>query len=134
VNSNPQTFSAFAIPVVLILVTAVTRKIVRGKSPFQWADWYLGLDLTLAAFSSAAVNILELNARGRENLAWYLVLAFIVFILQIAIHQEWVDPPRVSHAPLVSRRKQAILLGLLANTIGVSLLGFFIYWKIEGKL
>lgn len=91
VNSSSQTFSAFAIPVVLILVSAMTRKIIRGKSPFRASDFYLGLDLTLAAFSSAAVNVLEMNQAGRENLAWYLVLTFIVFILQMAIHQEWGD-------------------------------------------
>lgn len=133
-NSSSQTFSAFAIPVILILVTAVTRKIVRGRSPFRPSDFFLGLDLTLAAFSSAAVNILELNQAGRQNLAWYLVLTFIVFILQMAIHQEWGDQIPANEVSAVTSRRQVTLLGLLANIVGVALLGFFIYWKIEGKI
>lgn len=127
---NPNThqaFSAFAIPFVLILVSGFTRKIIRGKSPFRPSDFYLGLDLTLAAFSSAAVNILEINPTGRGNLAWYFVFTFIIFMLQLAIHQEWGGPP-------ASSRKQIILLGFLSNGIGIALLGFFIHSKIGGKL
>lgn len=121
-----QTFSAFAIPVVLILVSGLLKKIVRGKSPFRLDDFYLGLDLTLAAFS-AAVNVLEMDPTGRENLAWYFVFTLITLMAQIALHQEWGGLP-------VPSGKQFILLGCGSNALGIALLGFFIKAKVEGKL
>ena len=73
-----QTFSAFAFPLVLIPVSALIKKIVRGRSSFRLDDFYLGLDLTLAAFSLAAVNVIEINPNGRVNLGWYFVVTLIV--------------------------------------------------------
>ena len=122
-----QTFSAFAIPAVLILVSALLKKIVRGKSPFRLDDFYLGLDLTLAAFSLAAVNVLEMHPSGREDLAWYFVFTLIALMLQIALHQEWSGLP-------VPSAKQFVLLGCGSNAVGIALLGFFIHWKVQGKL
>jgi hypothetical protein len=121
-----QTFSAFAIPVVLILVSGLTKKIIR-KSSFRADDFYLGVDLTLAAFSVAAVNVLDMRPSVGENLGWYFAFTFIIFMLQLAFHQEWSGLPTTSI-------KQILLLGFASNGLGVALLGFFIYWKIEGKL
>jgi hypothetical protein len=113
---------------VLILVSAMTKKIIRGpKSPFRPEDFYLGVDLTLAAFSAAAVNVIDVGAKGGENLAWFFAFTFIIFILQLAFHQEWAGLPETSIKPM-------ILLGFFANGIGVTLLGVFIHWKIQGKL
>jgi hypothetical protein len=122
-----QKFSDFAIPVVLILVSALIKKIVRGRSSFKLDDFSLGLDLTLAAFSSAAVSLLEVDPTGRTNLAWYLVFTLIVLMLQLALHQQW-------SGTSVTWWKSLCLLGFLSNGLGISLLGFFIHWKIEGKL
>jgi hypothetical protein len=122
-----QTFSAFAIPLVLIPVSALIKKIVRGKSSFRLDDFYLGLDLTLAAFSLAAVNVIEINPNGRVNLGWYFVVTLIVLMLQVALHQQWAGTSVIWWKPFW-------LLGLLSNGLGISLLGFFIRWKIEGKL
>jgi hypothetical protein len=122
-----QTFSAFAIPVTLILVSALIKKIVRGRSRFRLEDFCLGLELTLAAFSSAAVNLIEVNPGVRINLAWYLVIALIVLMLQIALHQQWTGTS-------VTWWESFWLLGLLSNGLGISVLAFFICWKIEGKL
>lgn len=125
--SAHQTFSAFAIPIALILVSAFTKKVIRGKSPFRAEDFYLGVDLTLAAFSAAAVNVLEMGAAGRDNLAWFFAFTFIIFILQLAFHQEWGGLSSTSW-------KQILVLGFASNIVGVVLLGIFIYWKVEGKL
>ncbi len=128
-------FTAFGIPVVLIGVSALTKKIVR-KTPFQKDDFYLGVDLTLGGVSVALVNVLDLldtKHTGAEakvtgsNAIWYILACFVFFILQIAFHQDW--EPRGNDG-----KKQFLMLGFASNLIGVALLAAFMILKMRGKL
>lgn len=126
--------TVFLIPIALILVSAVTKKIVRG-SGWRWEDFYLGMDLTLAAFSAAAVNVLDFQGRANPpvgtnigaNAAWYIAVCFFLYIVQTAFHQDWQRPEKIG-------KKQILMLGLASNIIGIGLLGFFIILKIKDKI
>jgi len=80
---------------VLIGVSGITKKITRG-SEFRWEDFYLGMDLTLAALSVAAVNILELPPLGGTYTAWFVVITVILLFLQVAFHQDWGRPENLN--------------------------------------
>jgi hypothetical protein len=128
--------TAFGIPLILILVSALTRKIVR-KTRFIWDDFYLGVDLTLAAFSAAAVNVVDLlestdsataPPHVGETATLYIVACFVLFVLQVAFFQDWSD------RPAVDKRKQILLLAVASNIVGIALLGFFVLEKMKGNI
>ena len=58
---------AFGIPVLLILLSALAEKLVRGQG-WKWKYFYLGVDLTLAAMSSALVNLADAAVPGNRSL------------------------------------------------------------------
>ena len=131
--------TAFAIPLILILVSAVTRKIVR-KTGFLWGDFYLGVDLSLAAFSAAAVNVIDLmesdsnvsaslpHTHVGETATLYIIACFVLFVLQVAFSQDW------GNRPEIDKGKQILILGIASNAVGAALLGFFVALKMKGKL
>jgi hypothetical protein len=153
VGDNYRYIIAFIIPVVLIGISAFTRKIMR-KTDFCWQDFYLGVDLTIAAFSIAVINVLDLTEpegtiattakypHAGSNAALYIVGCFVAFVVLIAFHQQWKvheEPTPISeNSPNVLRsktgRKEIILLAFASNLIGAALLGSFILLKIEGKI
>jgi len=131
-------FTAFSIPIVVILITALTKKIVR-KTGFIWENFYLGVDLTLAASIAAAVNVADMMAQGRVpndpsgptigiTATIYIIACFFLFVLQVAFHQDW------SERPGSAKWKQVLVLGIASNIVGVGLLGCFILLKMKGKL
>jgi len=131
-------FTAFSIPIVLILVSALTRKIVR-KTGFTWEYFYLGVDLTLAAFAAAAINVADLLEVERHagdppfndigvTATIYIIACFLLFVFQIAFHQDWSDRPGSA------KWKQILVLGIASNAVGAALLGFFVLLKLRGKL
>ncbi len=103
------------IPIGFITISAVTRKVVRG-SRFEWDDWYLGLELTLAAFSSTVTYLLAAPQTTpiQWDLAALLAVAFFVFVWQLAIHQGW---QRGAH----SKWRQRGMMAGLSNGLGVGL-------------
>ncbi|MBZ5645061.1 MAG: hypothetical protein LAO19_20055 [Acidobacteriia bacterium] len=129
-------FTAFSIPVVLILISALTKKIVR-KTGFEWEHFFLGVDLTLAAFAAAAVNVadlLEIDPKSipQPNIGVtatiYIISCFLLFVLQVAFHQDWSDRPGST------QWKQILVLGIASNAVGAALLGFFVLLKMKGKI
>src|SRR6266550_250707 len=103
------------IPIGFITISAVPRKLVRG-SRFEWDDWYLGLEMTLAAFSSTVTYLLAAPQTTpiQWDLAARLAVAFFVFVWQLAIHQGW---QRGAH----SKWRQRGMMAGLSNGLGVGL-------------
>lgn len=128
-------FTAFSIPIVLILISALTKKIVR-KTDFRWEYFYLGVDLTLAAFAAASVNMTDLLETNRTanfpdvgtSATIYIIACFLLFVLQVAFHQDWSDRP--GSDPW----KQILVLGIASNLVGAALLGSFVLLKMKGKI
>jgi phosphatidylserine synthase len=120
---------AFGIPIALIFVTAITRKIARNTPPL-WDDFYLGVELTLAAFLTAAVNVVDPNApHTGQTAVWYIIVCFLLFMLQVFFFQDW-----STRGDRSDKWKQILILGILSNLVGILLLGSFVLLKIGGKI
>ncbi len=129
VLTNPYLI-ALGIPVVLIASGAFAKKLVRGSS-WQRSDFFLGVELALAAMASALVYVFDLaklsTAAGSAAAvpqkiaatATFLALCFFLLLWVITTHQDW---EKRSQNP----RGQLIWLGLLANLVGASLLAAFV--------
>jgi hypothetical protein len=119
VLTNPY-MVALGIPIVLIILGALAKKLVRG-SDWQRSDFYLGVELSLAAMASALVYVFDLaklmssqpaNESGLPQriaaTASFLALCFFFLLWVLSTHQDW---ERRSQNP----RGQFVWLGLLAN-------------------
>ncbi|HEX8903575.1 MAG TPA: hypothetical protein VF771_01895 [Longimicrobiaceae bacterium] len=132
-------FVAIAVPFLLILLGAISKKLIRSTA-WMRDDFFLGVDLSISAISSALIFISELLgakaaavgcstaacqttlASADERLlrdAGFLVAALILFLLVLSLHQ---DQERNTGSP----RRQLLTLGVLGNLIGVVLLSGFI--------
>jgi len=124
-----QYFIALGIPLVLLLCGAVAKKLVRG-SAWQRSDFYLGVEFTLAAMSSALVYVFDLvKVAGTDNSApvagkmaatgSYLALCFFLLLWVLSTHQDWERRDQNPHGQLV-------WLCIVANIVGAGLLSVFI--------
>jgi hypothetical protein len=132
-------FVAVGIPLLLILLGAIARKLIRA-TPWLRDDFFLGVDLAIAAISSGLIYTSDLLAAKqaasgcstdacRSVLATaderlvrnssFLVIALILFLLILAMHQ---DDGRLTG----NLRRQTLVLGVASNLIGVGLLALFI--------
>ena len=134
-----QYFVAIGVPFILLLLGAVSRKLVRGHA-WKRSDFYLGMDLSLAGISSGLIYISEILSTKvheagcltpaciefRESMdhklladAGYIVIALLGFLIVLALHQ---DQERNTSDP----KGQLIFLGILSNLVGVGMLASFI--------
>lgn len=125
--------------VPLILLGAIARKLIRS-TPWVRDDFFLGVDLSLAGISSGLIYISDLLSLKKvaagcttvgcrsllsntdlqiERDAGFLVVALLMFLLVLALHQD--DPGKTGNP-----RRQVLILGVLGNVIGVALLSGFI--------
>ncbi|HEX6747053.1 MAG TPA: hypothetical protein VF092_07115 [Longimicrobium sp.] len=132
-------FIAVGIPFLLILLGAISRKLIRSTA-WEREDFFLGVDLSIAGISSGLIFISELVSKKAESIgcataacrsfvasvdqkllhdAGFLVVALIVFLLVLTIHQ---DQWRKTGNP----RSKLLVLGVFGNVIGVLLLVWFI--------
>ncbi|HZY62631.1 MAG TPA: hypothetical protein VFE38_08900 [Edaphobacter sp.] len=120
------------IPLVLLLVTAIIRKVVEGK-PFKREHWYLGIDLTIYFLASTMVNFLDIakaNPVNSMSIIWTVVLllgAVVMLFIQIGLHQ-W-------GTSLEGRSKlQKLMLCYFANALGILMLYGFVKLKTQGLI
>jgi|SRR5579872_1415715 len=121
-------FVALGIPIVLLLAGAIAKKLVRA-STWQWKDFYLGVEFTLAAMSSGLVYILDLvkdmsTAQGSQaslvarklaGTGGFLAVTFFMLLFLLSVHQDWEGK---NNQPVAQRLR----LGVLSNLIGSGLL------------
>lgn len=129
--TNPYLI-ALGIPIMLILCGAVARKLVRGAR-WQCSDFFLGVELSLAAMASAMVHIFDLaklisSQSGIEvdltnkfaTTASFLVICFFFLLWILSTHQDW---EKRSQNPT----GQLIWLGIIANITGIGLWAGFVF-------
>jgi hypothetical protein len=131
-------FIAVGIPFLLIFLGAIARKLIRAK-PWVRDDFYLGVDLSIAAISAGLIYNFELitakaaasgissdgcraiissaDARLLGN-AGFLVLALTAFLVVVSMHQD-------HGGDTGNPRKQWLLLGVVSNVIGAGLMAAF---------
>lgn len=112
------------VPIVLALVGVLGKKLARGRG-WRRADFYLGVEFTLAGVSTALANIFDVLLKpGREPQTVdnkLLLLNFltsfvgmILFMFVISFHQDYED---VNHRG-DARRKELQMLAGASNVIG----------------
>lgn len=121
---------AVVIPLVLIACGACAKKLVRG-STWRAADFYLGVELALAALASAMVYVFDItklnaspgvpvNIQGKlAATSSFLALCFFTLLWLLSTHQDWEKRTQ-------NLKGQVIVLGLLANAVGALLLTAFV--------
>jgi len=121
---------ALGIPLILLLCGAIARKLVRGNG-WMKSDFFLGVELALAALGSAMVYYYDLQklgaaARGDPAVAdkigattSFLAIAFFLLLWVLSTHQDW-------HARTQNPRGQLIWLGFISNFIGIALFAAFV--------
>lgn len=122
---------ALGIPLILIFCGAMARKLVRG-SQWQRTDFFLAVELALAAMAAALVYIFDLatltaSDAGTASLASqrmmatasFLALCFFSLLWVLAVHQDW---ERRTQNP----KGQFVWLAIIANLVGVGLLTTFV--------
>lgn len=129
--TNPY-YIGIGIPILLIILGAIAKKIVRGKG-WRARDFYMGIEFTLAALSSAILYLVELyrsillQTQYAPNIiynkalttALFIPVVFILFMVVLSTHQDWenqVERPRA----------QFFRLGLFCNFMGSGLLCSFV--------
>ena len=128
--TNPY-LMAIGIPIVLIVSGALAKKIVRG-SRWRPADFFLGVELSLASMASALVYIADLSRLSIVSIrqdpflesklaatATFIALCFFLLLWIVSTHQDW---EKRSQNP----KGQIIWLGGIANLIGAGLLAAFV--------
>jgi hypothetical protein len=134
-----RSFIAVGIPFLLILLGAITRKLIRATA-WVWEDFFLGVDLAIAGISSGLIYTSELLtskqaavgcgtemcrrvlASADEHLladSVFLVVALISFLAIVAMHQD-------EKGDTGNRRRRMLVLGVASNLIGVVLVACFI--------
>jgi hypothetical protein len=132
VLTNPY-ITAIVIPLVLILCSAVAKKLVRG-SAWQRSDFFLGVELSLAAMAAGLVNFLDLtkpallgsvplSPQKTTETAVFVAICFFLLLWVLSTHQDWERRPQ-------SATGQLIWLGAISNLIGAGLMiAFILYVK-----
>ena len=125
-----QYIIAVSIPLILICSGALAKKLVRGS---RWipSDFFLGVELSLAAMGSSLIFIFDLASTSNANViqnkavvsGLFTIACFFLLFLVMAVHQDWEKRPQKLHG-------QIIWLGGLCNFIGIALLaGFVLFVK-----
>lgn len=128
--TNPYLL-ALGIPVILLASGAFAKKLVRG-SAWERFDFFLGVEFTLAAMSSALIYVFDLVKVGTGNpvvsgslmnkfaaTAAFIALTFFMLLWVLSAHQDW---QKRNNNP----RGQIFWLGFMANLIGAGLLATFV--------
>lgn len=121
--------TAMVVPIVLIMCSAVAKKLVRG-SAWHRTDFFLGVELSLAAMAAGIVNFLDLSKpaiagtqpispQQTTGTAVFLALCFFLLLWILSTHQDW--EKRTQNV-----RGQIIWLGLISHLVGAGLMIAFI--------
>lgn len=135
-------FQAPAIPLILLLLKPLTKKLVRGPaSPLSWNDYYLGVDFMYGTLSSALVYAGALWRRRQAttvnnptddqlmSASAFVFIAFLLLIVVLCLHQEF-EPRRRGGRDERSRR---LWLGAFGNLLGAGMLVAFVL-LVQGVL
>ncbi len=132
--TNPYTV-AVGVPSILLFSGALAKKLVRG-SEWERRDFFLGVEFTLAAMSSALVYLFDLAKDMNKAIsdpsinsastsikltvtAVFVAFTFFLLLWVLSTHQDWEKPG-------VNAKKQFWRLCILSNLIGSGLMAVFI--------
>lgn len=131
--------TGIGVPVILTMIGVIGKKLARGNatsSGFKRQDFYLGPELTLAAVSSALLNIFDIlkpmrtTTLSRMALLSNIIIGFmgiVLFMWVLSFHQDWESNGAVIEAanpakPGKSVKMELFWLLLVCNVVGFGLL------------
>jgi hypothetical protein len=108
-------------------------KKLGGASPWKREYFYLGVEFTLAALSSALLYVFDIAkdiAQGKPSglVSWdqqltltasFTAITLCLLLVVLSIHQDWESKNR-------KRREQIIWLCVISNLIGAGLIAGFV--------
>ena len=121
---------ALGIPLLLLICSALARKIVRGAG-WKRTDFFLGVELALASLGSAMVYFNDLQRIPVINkgvditstkiiaTASFLAICFFLLLFILSTHQDWESRQQ-------NVKGQILWLGIICNSIGISLFAAFV--------
>ncbi len=109
--------------------TAFTRKLVRG-SGWEKSDFFLGVELALAAITLALVNFIDLSKDTQkkstsldpntiQSNALFMLIGMGLLLFVLTMHQDWEKKTK-------SPKGQVFWLGIVCNLFGAFLMISFI--------
>jgi hypothetical protein len=126
------------IPVAFLAFAGMVKSLVR--SDWKLYNFYLGMDIALAALANGIINIVDLAHRSEAGSIdgdfakqmTYTALSIVISVGALfgtmGLHQRFEVPGIGKTSNL--RLRRGILLGVVANVVGAVALGLFIYWKL----
>jgi hypothetical protein len=130
------------IPVFFFAFAGMAKSLVKNQ--WVWSNFYLGIDISLAALANGIVNIVDGVHQSEKVLTPNLQLGSQMYYTSICIvaavgalfgtmglHQRF-DVP--CDEPGNRRWKRGILLGVVSNLFGVAVLAMFIFMKLRGTI
>jgi uncharacterized membrane protein YjjP (DUF1212 family) len=113
----------FLVPFGVLLVAAVARGLVEGRVVKQ-QDFYLGVELTLAAMSSTFLYLFDQTASAAKmRPTTFLAFAsFVVLFLVMATH-------RYARNHGFTTQRELIILGVVCNLAGIGLMCALLFIK-----
>jgi len=112
---------AFCVPVGVLLIGVLAKKVTRATRGWQRDDFYLGFELALAAIAGDLDYLLGL-AGGRFSGA----VAPLIFLVAALVSLLWLIAERQDWATAAPSFKQIFRLCFLSNVVGGGLLVAFI--------
>lgn len=122
---------ALGIPLILLFCGALAKKIVRGGG-WKHSDFFLGVELALAALGSAMVYFYDLQKLSSSTpppdmvvgnkitaTASFLAISFFLLLWVVSAHQDWEGRTQ-------NRWGQIVWLGLISNSVGIALFAAFV--------
>lgn len=120
---------AILIPLALLFCGAIAKKLVRGTS-WERKDFFLGVELTLAALSSGLLYFFELvkitengisgtpDPQKVVSTAVFVALCFGLLLWVLSTHQDWERQPTTT-------KGQFSRLVIFSNGVGAGLICAF---------
>src|SRR5882762_9853390 len=102
---------AFSVPLMVLAIGVLAKKLIRGKH-WQRDDFYLGVELMLAAIAGDLDYLFDLVGTGRlaSPPLVFLVGALVFLFVLVSEHQDLAKAP--------SSWKQIVRLCVISNVVG----------------
>lgn len=112
----------FVIPSSFLVFGAIAKRIIRATH-WKWSDWFLGVELVLAAMSTGIMHAFDLGfklakmadsanplvpvsfAKEFISVILFIFATIVLFFFVVISHQKW-EPVQETDLPLWSKPKQ----------------------------
>ena len=135
------------IPSIFLLLGGLAKIIVRRQITWSWSDWYLGIELVIAAMSTGVMHGFDLDSKisrmaqannmaevkkgmdDLKNLHWFLAASFVLFFLVVIAHRKH-EPTLGTNVPFAGKTSaekwKIVWLAGICNVVGYALFAAFI--------